>query len=85
MGTLSEDDLLRRMRCSDALIIVTTGRNLQRRRRAIVSDGRLAGLVERGTMAGERVTRLADGNETDCPHLATVLVHGKGPRRDSIE
>ncbi|MCA1455483.1 hypothetical protein I6F35_20060 [Bradyrhizobium sp. BRP22] len=40
---------------------------------------------ERGTMGGERVTRSADGNETDCPHFAAVLVHGKGPRMDSIE
>ncbi|WP_208821029.1 hypothetical protein [Bradyrhizobium neotropicale] len=42
-------------------------------------------LSERGSMGGERVARSADGNETDCPHFAAVLVHGKGPRMDSME
>ncbi|WP_298257160.1 precorrin-2 C(20)-methyltransferase [Bradyrhizobium sp.] len=81
-GTLGEDDLIRRMRNSDALVIMKTGRNLSKVRRALQSAGRLADawLIERGTMPGERVARLADVGETDCPYFAIVLVYG-GERR----
>jgi precorrin-2/cobalt-factor-2 C20-methyltransferase len=87
MGTLCEDELERRMRNSDALVIMKTGRNLQKVRRALASAGRLgdAWLVERGTMPGERVARLSDVDETDCPYFAIVLVHGRGRRMEAAE
>ncbi|CAN7225939.1 precorrin-2 C(20)-methyltransferase [Bradyrhizobium sp. LjRoot220] len=87
MGTLAEDELERRMRNSDALVIMKTGRNLTKVRRALTSAGRLAGawLVERGTMPGERVARLIDVDEADCPYFAIVLVHGHGRRMVSAE
>ncbi|MFH0300891.1 precorrin-2 C(20)-methyltransferase [Bradyrhizobium sp. 31Argb] len=86
MGTMAEDELERRMRNSDALVVMKTGRNLQKVRRALASAGRLndAWLVERGTMPGERVARLVDVEETDCPYFAIVLVHGTGWRADNI-
>ncbi|WFU38305.1 precorrin-2 C(20)-methyltransferase [Bradyrhizobium sp. CB82] len=85
MGTLAEDELERRMRSSDALVIMKTGRNLQKVRRALASAGRLddAWLVERGTMPSERVARLAETDESDCPYFAIVLVHGRGRRMDA--
>ena len=87
MGTLAEDQLELRMRSSDALVIMKTGRNLQKVRRALASAGRLgdAWLVERGTMPGERVARLADIDDSDCPYFAIVLVHGQGRRMDAGE
>jgi precorrin-2/cobalt-factor-2 C20-methyltransferase len=87
MGTLREDELERRMRNSDALVIMKTGRNLQKVRRALASAGRLgdAWLVERGTMPGERVARLSAVDETDCPYFAIVLVHGRGRRMEAAE
>ena len=87
MGTLAEDELERRMRNSDALVIMKTGRNLQKVRRALISADRLADawLVERGTMPGERVARLMDIRETDCPYFAVVLVHGRGRRMESAQ
>lgn len=87
MGTLPEDELERRMRSSDALVVMKTGRNLQKVRRALASAGRLdeAWLVERGTMPGERIARLAEVDEADCPYFAIVLVHGRGRRVDGIE
>ncbi|UPK05485.1 precorrin-2 C(20)-methyltransferase [Bradyrhizobium sp. 170] len=87
MGTLAEDELERRMRNSDALVIMKTGRNLTKVRRALVSAGRLADawLVERGTMPSERVARLIDVEEADCPYFAIVLVHGQGRRLVSVE
>ena len=71
------------MQSSDALVIMKTGRNLAKIRRALASAGRLdeAWLIERGTMPGERVARLRDVDTTDCPYFAIVLVHGRLCRR----
>ncbi|MGF6312297.1 precorrin-2/cobalt-factor-2 C20-methyltransferase [Bradyrhizobium sp. i1.8.4] len=85
MGTLPEAELEQRMRSSDALVVMKTGRNLKKIRRALASAGRLddAWLVERGTMPDQRVARLADTGEADCPYFAIVLVHGQGRRREA--
>jgi hypothetical protein len=37
-------------------------------------------LVERGTMPGQRIARLAEVEAADCPYFAIVLVPGHGPR-----
>ena len=86
-GTLSEAELERRAQNSDALVIMKTGRNLAKVRRALASAGRLdeAWLIERGTMPGERVARLKDIEATDCPYFAIVLVHGHGRRQEAAE
>ncbi|PAY05823.1 precorrin-2 C(20)-methyltransferase [Bradyrhizobium sp. UFLA03-84] len=85
MGTLPEAELAQRMRSSDALVVMKTGRNLPKIRRALVSASRLddAWLVERGTMPDQRIARLADIGEADCPYFAIVLVHGQGRRREA--
>ena len=83
MGTLPEAELERHAQISDALVIMKTGRNIEKIRRALQAAGRLdeAWLIERGTMPGERVARLADIDTSDCPYFAIVLVHGRGGRR----
>ncbi len=87
MGTLPEEDLLRHIKMADALVIMKTGRNLPKVRRALRCAGRLndAWLVERGTMPAQRILRLADTEESDCPYFATVLVHGRGRRPKAAE
>ncbi|MGX1108661.1 MULTISPECIES: precorrin-2 C(20)-methyltransferase [Bradyrhizobium] len=87
MGTLPEPELAERMRGSDALVVMKTGRNLPKIRRALASAGRLddAWLVERGTMPDQRVARLADIGEAECPYFAIVLVHGQGRRREAAQ
>ncbi|KRR28117.1 precorrin-2 C(20)-methyltransferase [Bradyrhizobium sp. CCBAU 051011] len=87
MGTLSEQELEQRARNSDALVIMKTGRNLKKVRRALAGAGRLgeAWLIERGTMPAERVARLEDVDETECPYFAIVLVHGRGRRMEAAE
>ncbi len=87
MGTLSEAELARRAQNSDALVIMKTGRNLAKVRRALASAGRLdeAWLIERGTMPGERIARLKDVDTADCPYFAIVLVHGRGRRQEAAE
>ncbi len=87
MGTLPEDDLLRHMQSADALVVMKTGRNLPKVRRALERAGRLpdAWLVERGTMPDQRVVRLAETEIAECPYFATVLVHGRGRRPETGE
>ena len=87
MGTLPEQELNRRVNNADALVIMKTGRNLAKIRRALGEAGRLdeAWLIERGTMPGERVMRLKEVEPTDCPYFAIVLVHGRGRRREARE
>jgi precorrin-2/cobalt-factor-2 C20-methyltransferase len=82
MGTLDEDALLKRMTGADAVVIMKTGRNLPKIRRALRRAGRLAEawLVVRGTMPDQLIERLADVDADDCPYFATVLVAGKGRR-----
>lgn len=87
MGTLAEDDLVRHIQGSDALVIMKTGRNLPKVRRALATAGRLADawLVERGTMPKQRVLRLTEVDGADCPYFAIVLVHGQGRRPEVAE
>ena len=86
-GTLDEDELVRRMQNSDALVVMKTGRNLNKVRRALATAGRLADawLIERGTMPGERIMRLAEVDETECPYFAIVLVYGEARRMKAAE
>jgi precorrin-2/cobalt-factor-2 C20-methyltransferase len=81
-GTLPEAELARRMADSDAFVVMKTGRNLPKIRRALTEAGRLdqAWLVAHATMRQERVTRLAEMEDGDCPYFATVLVHGGAKR-----
>jgi len=87
MGTLPQEELNRRVNNADALVIMKTGRNLAKIRRALETAGRLdqAWLIERGTMPGERVARLQEIEPTDCPYFSIVLVHGSGRRREFCE
>lgn len=87
MATLPEDDLISHMSRADALVVMKTGRNLPTVRRALAATGRLddAWLVEKGTMPGQRVAKLVDVNDADCPYFAIVLVHGQGRRPEAAE
>lgn len=81
-GTLPEAELTRHMAAADAIVVMKTGRNLPRIRRALAACGRLgaAVLIEHGTMARERIRPLAEVGDEDCPYFALVLVHGEGRR-----
>lgn len=87
MGTLPEDELTEHMRRADALVVMKTGRNLPVVRRALAATGRLedAWLVEKGTMPGQRIAKLAEVDASDCPYFAIVLVHGQGRRPEAAE
>lgn len=81
MATLPEEELAARARDADALVVMKIGRNLPKLRRALATAGRLgaAWIVERGTMAGQRVQRLSEAEEV-TPYFSIVVVHGQGRR-----
>lgn len=80
-ATLPEDELARRIRDTDALVVMKIGRHLPKLRRAVAAAGRMeaAWLVEYAAMADQRVMRLADAGDT-APYFAILLVHGQGRR-----
>lgn len=81
MATLPEEDLIARMRGTDALVVMKIGRNLPKLRRALQAAGRAdnAWLVTRGTMAGQTVARLSEVS-AEVPYFSILLVHGQGRR-----
>lgn len=85
MATLPDEDLIAHMQRADALVIMKTGRNIPRVRAALAATGRLddAWLVEKGTMPQERIAKLSDVADDDCPYFAIVLVHGHGRRPEA--
>ena len=77
-GTLGEEELTRRLRDTDAAVIMKVGRNLPKVRRALREAGMLerAIYVERATMAQTHTMRLADKADDEAPYFSIVLVPG---------
>lgn len=80
-ATMPEDELTRRIRDTDALVVMKIGRNLDKLKRALTAAGKLdsAWLVERGTMPDQRVHRLCDA-PAKVPYFSIAVVHGQGRR-----
>lgn len=81
MATLPEVDLERRIRDTDALVVMKIGRHLGKLRRAVIAAGReeSAWLVEYAAMPEQRVTRLAHADSV-TPYFSILLIHGQGRR-----
>ncbi|WP_413875741.1 precorrin-2 C(20)-methyltransferase [Albidovulum sp.] len=80
-ATMPEAELVRRVRDTDALVVMKIGRNLEKLKRALTAAGRLdsAWLVEHGTMPDQRVHRLSEV-PAKVPYFSIVVVHGQGRR-----
>jgi len=81
-GTLGPDALAAKLRAANAAVIMKVGTNLAKIREALEISGRLheAILVERGTMAGERIAPLSEASMA-APYFSIVLVPGCKGRR----
>ena len=81
-GTLDEQQLVDRLRQTDAAVIMKVGRNLGKVRRAVETAGLLARAVyvERGTMENERVLPLAECHDATGAYFAMILIPGQGRR-----
>lgn len=82
-GTLDEDALAKHLGGADAAVIMKVGHNIEKIKRALRATGRFddAIYVERGTMPGERVSKLSDLGECAVPYFSIVLLPGGRGRR----
>lgn len=77
-GTLEHDELVRRLRDSQGVVIMKLGRNLPKVRQALAAAGRLNGAVyvERGTMERGFSVPLANKPDDAAPYFSLILVPG---------
>lgn len=82
MGTLPEDELVRRMSDSDALVVMKIGRNIERVRSALRKVGKYdqAWLIEFASMPGQTVQKLSEAERKVTPYFSIIVVHGQGRR-----
>ncbi|MCF6234694.1 MAG: precorrin-2 C(20)-methyltransferase [Rhodobacteraceae bacterium] len=81
-GTLSEQELTRRMGDTDALVVMKIGRNFTKVKRALSQAGLYprAWLVEYAAMAEQTVTKLSEVGDHVAPYFSIIIVHGQGRR-----
>ncbi len=81
-ATLSEDEIVERLRHCDAAVIMKLGANLPKARNAVLRAGRAASAlyVERGTMSGEKVMKLTEKIDDSAPYFSLILIPGEGRR-----
>lgn len=77
-ATLPEAELVRRIRDTDALVVMKIGQNLKKLQRAVAGAGRRAVLVEYAAMPEERVVPLE--SVSSAPYFSIALIHGQGRR-----
>jgi precorrin-2/cobalt-factor-2 C20-methyltransferase len=75
---LPDEDLLARLAVSGATAVIKVGRHLARVRAVLDRAGLLprALLVERATLAEQRIRRLAEVREDSAPYFSMILVAG---------
>ncbi|RFU87827.1 precorrin-2 C(20)-methyltransferase [Streptomyces triticagri] len=75
-GTLPEEELAARLASTDAAVVMKLGRTFPKVRRAMESSGRLeaARYVERATMPGQRLARLAEVDEESVPYFSVAVL-----------
>ncbi|WP_067821687.1 precorrin-2 C(20)-methyltransferase [Nocardia inohanensis] len=80
-GTMSTEELTRRLRDADAAAIMKLGRTYPNVRQALADSGRLedAYYVERASSTKQRVLRAADVDEASVPYFAITVVPGPTP------
>ncbi|WP_457797524.1 precorrin-2 C(20)-methyltransferase [Methylocystis sp. S23] len=81
-ATLDEDTLAERLKTTDAAVVMKLGGNFPKLRRAMTRAGVIsrAIYVERGTMSGEKIMRLAEKQDDVAPYFSMALVPGQGRR-----
>lgn len=82
-GTLDREVLAAHLRAADAAVIMKVGHNLAKIKAALADARRFSDAiyVERGTMAGEKVVRLAELQDDAVPYFSIILVPGGRGRR----
>ncbi len=86
-GTLPADEIARRLRDSDAAVIMKLGRSYSAVRQALDTAGVLdrAHYVERASTTQQRVLPAADVDPSSVPYFSLVLVPGAQPLGDTAQ
>ncbi len=79
-GTLLENELLERLKNTDAAVIMKLGRNLSKVKKTIISAGLLerAIYIEYGTMEAEKIIPLSEVQGDNAPYFSLVIITGNG-------
>lgn len=79
-ATLPEEELLAKLKATDAAVIMKLGKGFLRAKKAIEKAGLLARAtyVEYGTMAGEKIMPLAQRNDDHAPYFSLIIIAGQG-------
>jgi len=77
-GTLPQSDIVRRLECADAAVIIKLGRTFTKVRGALERSGKLsrAIYVERATMETEKVRPAAEVETGTSPYFSMVVIPG---------
>lgn len=80
-GTMSENELTRRLADSDAAVIMKLGRQFPKAVRALTRAGLIdrALYVERASMANQRILPIAEVDPAEVPYFAIILVPSARP------
>lgn len=81
-ATASEDEIERRLRQPGPAVIMKLGRTLPKVKRVLERTGRVAGayVVERATMAGERILSLAEAEDERPGYFSIIVIPCETPR-----
>jgi precorrin-2/cobalt-factor-2 C20-methyltransferase len=81
-ATLSEEELVSRLARTDAAVVMKLGSNFPKVRSALTRAGLLqrAIYVERGTMPGQKIIKLAEKGDDSAPYFSLILIPGEGRR-----
>ncbi len=79
-ATLNENELLGRLKNTDACVIMKLGRNLAKVKKAIIYAGLLerAIYIEYGTMEAEKIMPLNAVNSDNAPYFSLIIITGNG-------
>ncbi|MCV2892045.1 precorrin-2 C(20)-methyltransferase [Lentibacter sp. XHP0401] len=82
MATLSEAELSKRMKSTDALVVMKIGRNIGKVCAALKAAGKFddAWLVEYASMPEQTVQKLSAAQGRAVPYFSIIIVHGQGRR-----
>ena len=82
MGTMSENDIVKRIKKNDAVVIMKIGKNYEKICRVLKNlnlfDDAL--LIENASLSNERVRKLIKVQELILPYFSIILIHGTGRR-----
>ena len=82
MATLEEEEIVKRIKNSDAILFMKIGSNFEKIRKILIylSLFEKAFLIENASMLNQNVKKLAEVPSKSLPYFSIIIVHGNGRR-----